>query len=135
MKTVFCDTSALYALLDRGDVHAAAAIAAWESLVTGSTMLVTTNYVALETVALVQSRLGLPAVAALRTLLEPFVSIRFVDAALHQAALEQVVALSRRAVSLVDCASFAFMRQNGVRSAFTFDRHFAEFGFSAGPSS
>jgi predicted nucleic acid-binding protein len=45
------------------------------------------------------------------------------------AALEQVVSLSRRAISLVDCASFAFMRQHGLRRAFAFDRHYVEFGF------
>jgi predicted nucleic acid-binding protein len=133
LSSIFCDTSGLYALLDRSDLHAPAAVAAWESLVAGSAALVTTNYVAVETVALVQARLGLPAVDGLRAVLDPFVAVHFVDAGLHQAALEQVVALSRRAVSLVDCASFAFMRQNGVRSAFTFDRHFTEFGFSIVP--
>lgn len=129
MSAVYCDTSALYALLDRGDANADAAAKTWELLAGVSTPLVTTNYVVLETVALVQARLGMKAVAALRALLDPFVSVHYVDVALHLAALEQLISLSRRAVSLVDCAGFAFMRQNGLNRAFAFDRHFREFGF------
>lgn len=129
MSAVYCDTSALYALLHRGDANAEHAAKAWEGLADESTPLVTTNYVVLETVALVQARLGMDAVTALRALVDPFVSVHYVDGALHLAALEQVVSLARRTVSLVDCASFAFMRQHGISRAFAFDRHFREFGF------
>ena len=129
MSAVYCDTSALYALLDRSDSNAASAAKLWEEFADEPTSLVTINYVVLEAVALVQARLGMEAVAALRSLVDPFVSVHYVDAALHLAALEQVVSLSRRAVTLVDCASFAFMRQHGISRAFAFDRHFGEFGF------
>jgi predicted nucleic acid-binding protein len=129
MSAVYCDTSALYALLDRSDANAQDAVKSWDGLVEASIALVTTNYVVLETIALVQARLGMGAVTALRSLVDPFISVHYVDAPLHLAALEQVVSLSRRAVSLVDCASFAFMRQHGISRAFAFDRHFREFGF------
>ena len=131
MSAVYCDTSALYALLDRSDVNARLAANSWEGLADASIPLVTTNYVVLETIALVQARLGIDAVIELRSLVDPFIAIHYVDAALHLAALEQLVSLSRRAVSLVDCASFAFMRQHGISRAFAFDRHFQEFGFRA----
>jgi predicted nucleic acid-binding protein len=119
----------LYALLDRGDANAGPAARAWERLTNESVSLVTTNYVVLESVALVQARLGMEAVAALRSLVDPFISVHYVGDALHLAAMEQLVSLSRRGLSLVDCASFAFMRQHGISRAFAFDRHFREFGF------
>jgi len=130
LSAVYCDTSALYALLDRADANAADAARAWEAMAAESASLVTTNYVVVESVALTQVRLGTEAVKALRAFLDPFVTVHYVDAALHLASLEQVVSMSRRAVSLVDCASFAFMRQHGITRAFTYDRHFREFGFA-----
>jgi len=56
-----------------------------------------------------------------------------VDAAIHAAALDFVIATGRRKLSLVDCASFEVMRRRGLRTAFTLDRHFAEQGFATVP--
>jgi len=36
---------------------------------------------------------------------------------------------ARRQLSLVDCISFEVMRRRGIKTAFTFDDHFAEQGF------
>jgi predicted nucleic acid-binding protein len=95
-------TSALYALLDRSDANAKPGLRIWDRLMVDSAPLVTTNYVVLEAVALLQARLGVDAVTALRALVEPFISIHYVDSALHFAALEQLVSIARRGVSLVD---------------------------------
>jgi uncharacterized protein len=35
-----------------------------------------------------------------------------------------------KAFSFTDAASFAVMQRLGIRHAFTFDRHFQQFGFS-----
>ena len=35
--------------------------------------------------------------------------------------------------SIVDCTSFALMRQNQIRRCFTFDRHFDTMGFERIP--
>lgn len=37
---------------------------------------------------------------------------------------------SDQGVSFTDCISFAIMRRRRIRSAFTFDRHFRDAGFS-----
>jgi predicted nucleic acid-binding protein len=55
---IFVDTSALYAVLDRDDENHAVARTTWERLLRSSNVLLTHNYVLLETVALAQSRLA-----------------------------------------------------------------------------
>lgn len=44
-----------------------------------------------------------------------------------------LLAPNRREVSLVDCVSFAIMRQRAMTRAFTLDAHFAEQGFECAP--
>ena len=57
--TVFVDTSAFLALLDGDDANNPAAVACFKDLRTEGDRLHTTNYVLLETWALVQARLGI----------------------------------------------------------------------------
>jgi predicted nucleic acid-binding protein len=40
---------------------------------------------------------------------------------------------NRRQLSLVDCVSFEMMRRLGIKTAFTYDRHFSEQGFECLP--
>ena len=127
--TVFVDTSALYAVLDQDDESHRSASGAWRKLLEEPTDLLTSNYVLVETSALVQHRLG---VAALRTFHEdvaPLLSVQWIDETLHRAAMEMTLAASRKKLSLVDCSSFLVMRDAGVREAFCFDRNFREQGF------
>ncbi|RME55690.1 MAG: VapC toxin family PIN domain ribonuclease, partial [Caldilineae bacterium] len=41
-----------------------------------------------------------------------------------------VVGANRRGLSLVDCTSFVVMQQLGIDTAFAFDNHFKEQGFT-----
>lgn len=128
--TVFVDTSALYALLDRDDRTHARAKASWMSLLSDDpSALVTTSYVLVETAALVQRRLGLTAVRALVEDIRPVIRTIWVDEALHDAAEQRLVGEERRGLSFVDCASFEAMARERTTRAFAFDRHFAERGF------
>lgn len=128
--SVFVDTSALLALLDADDPHHQDARRAWTRLAEEPASLSTTNYVVVETVAVVQHRLGLGAVRALLREVLPVVDVLSVDAATHGAALTALMTSARRHLSLVDCVSFGVMRQAGVRRAFAYDRHFDEMGFT-----
>jgi predicted nucleic acid-binding protein len=127
--TVFADTSALLALLDVDDEGHARALAAWASLAEAEAPLVTTNFVVLETIAVVQRRLGLDAVRAFVRDVMPLVDVVFIDEGLQQAALSALLAAGRRRLSLVDCASFEVMRRRQIGRAFAYDAHFEEQGF------
>lgn len=127
--TVFVDTSAFLAVLAADDEHHTTAAMIWRRLIGDEEPLVTNNYVLVETLALLQRRVGLQAVRAFQAKVLPSLLVRWVDETLHEQALTSVLSANRRNLSLVDCASFQTMRQNGIGRAFTFDQHFAEQGF------
>lgn len=128
-EPVFVDTSALYALLDRDDRRHAEAAAIWGRLVEETRPLTTHSYVLVEAFALVQRRLGPAAIVALQNNVVPMLDVIWVDDALHRAATEALLASGSRTVSLVDWASFAVMRDRGLRMAFAFDDDFGTQGF------
>lgn len=131
--TVFADTSALYAVLDADDGFHVRARDAWSALLSEDVTLVTTNYVLVETFALVQARLGMDAVRALSDHLLPVVRTVGVTEEDHTGSVQALLAADRRDLSLVDCASFLVMRRLGLRSALTFDDDFGSQGFEMIP--
>jgi predicted nucleic acid-binding protein len=131
--TIFADTSALYALLDKSDRQHRATDHAWSDLFARNEELVTTNYVVVELVTLAQHRLGLEAVREVITDLLPILDIVWIDTTIHTRALAALLASARRKLRLVDCSSFELMRARGLRTAFAVDRHFSEQGFDTIP--
>src|SRR5260370_37165578 len=88
----FVDTSAIYAVLDRDDKNHPAARVTWERLLAGDAILVTSNYVLVETCALVQHRLGLEAIRAFQQLIAPLLTIEWISQAQHDSAMAAVSA-------------------------------------------
>ena len=131
--SVFVDTSAFLAVLDADDVHHLQAKEVWRDLIALEETPVCSNYVLVESFALIQSRLGMTAVDVLQNDMLPVVKVEWVVEATHGAAVSALITSGRRRLSLVDCASFELMRQLGIRRAFTLDRHFAEQGFECLP--
>jgi predicted nucleic acid-binding protein len=127
--TAFVDTSAFLAVLVADDEYHNAAAAAWRRLIVTEEALVTNNYVLVETLALLQRRIGMGAVRAFQTHLMPSLVVRWIDEATHQQAMAAVLSANRRDLSLVDSVSFQTMRQEGISRVFTFDAHFVEQGF------
>jgi predicted nucleic acid-binding protein len=126
---VLVDTSAFYAVLDRDDSHHPQARGLWAGLLDREAALVTTNYIVVETCALVQNRLGLDAVRTFWQDMLPVVEVRWIGPELHSSAMLALLAANRRKLSLVDCANFLVMRAGGIRRAFAFDQHYREQGF------
>ncbi len=131
--SVFVDTSALFALLDADDDNHANAAKSWPELIGSQQPLITTSYVLVESCALIQNRLGLEAVRGFCDDLVPVLTVEFVTSDIHRLGTAALLAASKRGLSLVDCVSFETMRELGIRSVFTFDRHFRDYGFTVLP--
>jgi predicted nucleic acid-binding protein len=122
------DTSAYFALVDVDDINHARANSAAGAM---QGRLYTTNYILAETHALLLRRLG-RAIAA-RFLLEAdrdrtnLIRVRADD---EERAREIIFAHDDKDYSLTDATSFAVMERLHIGTAFTFDRHFAQYGFA-----
>ncbi len=130
---VFVDTSAFYAVLDADDQYHDAAKTAWTELLQGAHHLHTTSYVLVETVALLQSRLGMESVRVFSADVQPLLHVYWVDEGTHRSAHHALLVAGRRDLSLVDCASFEAVRRQHLAEAFCFDAHFAEQGIHVLP--
>ncbi|MBZ5723808.1 MAG: PIN domain-containing protein [Acidobacteriia bacterium] len=131
--TVFADTSALYAAIDRDDENHEATAAAMARLLSQAAILLTNNYVLLETCALLQRRLGPAAFRVFQQDVFPLLTVEWITERRHRARVEAALAAARRKLRVVDCVSFQSMREGGVRTAFCFDPHFREQGFELVP--
>lgn len=133
MSVVFIDTSAFLAILDADDDFHAEAKKTWGELLLSGSPLATSNYILVETCALVQHRLGLKALRVFQEDIVPLLSIRWVDSTIHSAAIGSLLAAHRKKLSFVDCISFEVMRLTSITCAFTFDNHFKEQRFNCIP--
>jgi predicted nucleic acid-binding protein len=131
--TIFVDTSAFYAVLDRGDENHASARETWLRLLREEHTLVTTNYILVETCALLQNRIGIPALRTFHEDVAPLLRVVWVAEDRHASGVEAALAASRKRLSVVECVAFQVMRESAVDTAFSFDRHFAEQGFTVIP--
>jgi predicted nucleic acid-binding protein len=127
---VFIDTSAFYALLDRDDENHSRAKRVWTTILSGENTLVTSNYVLVESFALLQARLGIEAVRAFQEDILPLINIEFVVSEIHRSGVSVLLSASRRNLSFVDCVSFEVMRALGIKTILAFDPHFKEQGFN-----
>ena len=79
--------------------------------------------------ALLQRRVGIEAVRRFQLDMLPIIDIEWIDQTTHDRAMQTLLTVNRRQLSLVDCASFDTMRKLGITIAFQFDQHFTEQGF------
>ncbi|MBA2385419.1 MAG: PIN domain-containing protein [Actinobacteria bacterium] len=129
---VFVDTSALFALVDRDDKFHGAARSFFPELATRT--LVTHNYVVVETIALVQARLGLAAVRAFVDDFRPLLDTVWITEEMHRSIEASLQLDSDRRISFVDRVSFELMRRRAIGQAFAFDEDFGSAGFELVPA-
>ncbi|MCK4729273.1 MAG: PIN domain-containing protein [Desulfobacterales bacterium] len=130
---IFVDTSAFFALLDRDDANHQKAKKTWSDLLNPENTFITSNYVIVESFALIQHRLGLEAVRGFYEDLLPLINVEWVDESMHKSGVSALLAASRRKLSFVDCVSFETMRRLGIKTVFAFDPHFEEQGYECIP--
>ena len=114
--------------MDRQDPRHAEAREILQSLLAAGQVLLTHNYVLVESLALVQHRLGGAAAVKLARSASGF-EVVWVDQALHGKAVRELERLASRRVSFVDEVSFLVMKARGIQTAFAFDPDFARRGF------
>ena len=125
---IFVDTSALYALADRSDRNHDEARLRFAAALKSAEALLTHNYVLVESIALIQNRIGIAAALDLARTADNF-EIEWVDAKLHQDATRALARSPKRRISFVDQVSFLVMRGRNVETALAFDRDFEREGF------
>jgi predicted nucleic acid-binding protein len=129
VKTVFVDTSGIYALLDGTDPRHGAARECFRRALAEAWRLRTTSYVLHESWAVIQARFGWDAVDAWLDRVARLCEVHWVDSTLHGLGAARCRQARNRALSLTDCISIEFMRQQGLREAIAFGEHFAREGF------
>ena len=126
--SVFADTSGLYALLVGSEDRHVDMVRAFRDVVARERPLRTTSYVVVETVALLQHRIGLESVRDFDEHVYPLLAVEWVSEALHRRGVRRLSRENRRRLSLVDCVSLEFMHQQGIHDVLGLDRHFEEAG-------
>jgi len=126
---VFADTSALFALLVRDDLMHIRAKENFAYFARHGVQLLTSSFVLVETVALLQRRIGLEPVHDFNAKILPLLEVIWIDAEWYGRAMQRLLAQDRRDLSLVDCVSFEIMEAREIKEAFAFDRHFEENDF------
>jgi predicted nucleic acid-binding protein len=128
---VFVDTSAYVATLKRDDERHQEAVAIVQTLTQQHAALITTNFILAETHAMLLRYLGPdPARAFLQGMdrSRATVVVRAEEGD-EQAARTLLYRYTDKDFSLVDTISFAVMARLGITHAFTFDKHFEQYGW------
>jgi predicted nucleic acid-binding protein len=130
-RRTFVDTSAYFALLDADDANHAQARTISERLIAEGWRLFTTSFVLAETHALLLNRLSHQiATRFLRDMEQsPTTLIWATPRDVHRAKAI-IYQYEDKDFSLTDATSFAVMERLRIPSAFTFDRHFAQYGLT-----
>ncbi len=125
------DTSAFYALTDSKDKNHETAVAIRDRLLGEKWRLFTTNIILIEMHALILSRLGRAvALQVIQHVDRSNTTIVRVSPADEHAARRILAQYYDKDFALADATSFAVMKRLGISSAFTFDRHFAQYGLT-----
>lgn len=127
--SVFSDTSGFLAAISEDDAFHEPASRIWAGLIRNETPVRTTNYVVIETIALLHSRCGVGAVRRFVEGVLAVITVDFIHEQVHAAAIGAVIAGGRRGPGVVDCTSFEMMRGHGITEALAFDQHFWERGY------
>jgi uncharacterized protein len=123
---VLWDSGVFLALLDVDDANHGRAVTVAKKLGSEQRISIITNYVEVETHALLLRRLG--RTAALQWLTSAEMEVARASPEDELRAKEILVRHTDKDFSLCDAISFSMMERRGIRTAFTFDRHFRQYG-------
>ena len=128
-RRVFIDTSACYAAADQRDADHAAVANTMQRLIADRRMPITTNAVLFELHGLMLNRIsrevGRATLVALRAS-QTIVRVRERD---ERRAEQILTRYDDKDFSITDALSFAVMERLHIRTAFSLDRHFIQYGW------
>jgi len=134
-RRVFVDSSAYLALLDADDEHHSQATEILQELAQARYRQFTTNVLLIESHALILSVLGRTHAAQfLKDMQESNTVVLRARAADEERAKQILFQYDDKDFSFADTISFAVMERLAIRLAFTFDRDFAQYGFTVLPA-
>ncbi|HHU31344.1 MAG: type II toxin-antitoxin system VapC family toxin [Zhaonellaceae bacterium] len=127
--SVFIDTGAFYALIDRDDPYHVAAYKQWAELLQQKYLLYITNYIVGETYTLLRYRLGWDVACKFLDVIEECsklgrIRIKTVPSKTEQYARDLLRSLANEDLSYIDAISIATIRMEKIPLAFSFDGHF-----------
>ncbi len=128
-ESIFVDSSAFYALMDRSDMYHQSAKLLWPNLLEDHINLQTSNYIVMESLRLLQYRLGHEAASMWYKDILGVMDIFWVDQCMHHQAYQLWMSLGRNRYSLVDCVSYLIMHQHHIETVFSFKRGYTDQGF------
>ena len=130
-KMVLLDTHGLIALLNTADTLHARARELWRSLGQAGYAVILTDWIIAETGnGLARTKARRQFAAMIRSLgTSKRVETIFVDEDLLKRSLDFYEKRRDKNWGLVDCASFAIMKDRAISEAFTNDKHFKQAGF------
>ena len=131
--SLFVDTSGWAYLADRHDPFHTLMRTAYDRALQEQRLLVTSNYIVAELIALLSSRSRISRQQILTFAdsldMASFIEVVHIDRALHKLSIELLKARVDKEWSLVDASSFVIMRHRGIIEALTTDHHFEQAGF------
>jgi len=128
MEKIMVDTSAIYALLDKSDGMHEKAKNSLVNMAKEKVTLIITNFIKAESHALISSKLGHDLARKwLEKMIWPTEKITDMD---EKRAVEIICYYTDKTYSFTDATTFASMERLGITRAFTYDRHFSQYGFS-----
>jgi hypothetical protein len=125
---LFVDTGAFIALIDADDENHKAAAAFYRNSKEKGARFVTTNFVVCETMNYLRARISHDIAVLFRENLKKsgFNEVITVTASIEEGAFAIFKRYADKEFSFTDCTSFSIMRSLKLKTAFAFDKHFAQ---------
>ena len=127
---IFIDTSAFLALENRKDEYHKRALMFRDSLLESEESLVTSDYVLDESYTIIRLRAGHKIAVQFGEMIQAtgLIEIKYLTKEILREAWHIFKSFSDKEFSFTDCTCFALMETLKIKTAFTFDDHFKQYG-------
>ena len=127
---IFIDTSAFLALENRKDEYHKRALMFRDSLLESKKSLVTSDYVLDESYTIIRLRAGHKIAVQFGEMIQAtgLIEIKYLTKEILREAWHIFKSFSDKEFSFTDCTCFALMETLKIKTAFTFDDHFKQYG-------